>query len=72
VYRRLEIRDNRLVKTLLNPETTVKITSKDKEFLEQIIECLQTAFDCELTSPKMYNDEKDIFFQYIAISKREA
>ncbi len=52
-------------------ETTIKIISKNKEFPDQLLDYLKLAFDCEPTSPKMYNDEKDVFFQYIQVSKRE-
>lgn len=57
----------------LNFKTNVvKITSRDKAFLDQFFEYLKLAFDCEVTSPKMYNDEKDIFFQYASVEKRRA
>ncbi|MGA2680628.1 MAG: hypothetical protein ABSF44_02385 [Candidatus Bathyarchaeia archaeon] len=55
-----------------NFETTVKVTSKNKAIIDQVFNCLKTVFNCEATSPKMYNDEKDIFFQYITIQTKEA
>ena len=55
-----------------NSETTVKSTSADKLVLDQIVECLKLRFDCEVTSPKMYNDKKDVFFQYVTVAKRRA
>ena len=54
----------------LNSETTVKSTSADKLILDQILECLKLVFDCKVTSPKMYNDEKDVFFQYVTVTKK--
>ncbi len=53
-------------------ETTVKVTSKNKAVIDQVFNCLKLVFDVEPTSPKMYNDEKDVFFQYIAVQKKEA
>jgi hypothetical protein len=52
-------------------ETTVKVTSKNKAIIDQVLSCLKSVFECEATSPKMYNDEKDVFFQYIAIQTKE-
>jgi hypothetical protein len=53
-----------------NFETVLKITSKDKDFLDQLVEYLRLAFDCETTSPKMYSDKTDRFFQYVAVTRR--
>lgn len=67
----MQIENNREVSANSPPrETTVKVISRNKDFLDQIIDYLKIAFDCELTSHRMYNDEKDVFFQYLSISKR--
>lgn len=64
----MEDHDTRV--TVSFSDTTVKVISRDKEFVDQLIQCLSLAFDCKTTSPKMYNAEKDIFFQFIAVSRR--
>ena len=52
-----------------NFEHVFKITTKDKDFLEQIVEYLRLAYDCEVTSPMMYSEKTDRFFQYVAVDK---
>jgi len=49
---------------------TIKVTSSDKVFLDDIVNCLKSAFQCEITSPKMYNAEKDVFFLYVSAKRR--
>jgi hypothetical protein len=51
-------------------EATIKLSSPDKKFLDQLIEYLKLTFNCKTTSPKMYSAEKDVFFQYITVSGR--
>jgi hypothetical protein len=53
-----------------NSETIVKVTSKNKEVIDAIIDHLKIVFTCEVTSPKMYNDEKDVFFQFVEVQRR--
>jgi hypothetical protein len=51
-------------------ENTVKVTSKHKEVIDEIIDYLRTGFECTITSPKMYNEEKDQFFQFVDVQRR--
>ena len=55
-----------------NFETVVKIASTDKLLLDQIAEHITLAFECEPTSPKMYDSKKDQFFQYFSVIRRRA
>ncbi len=50
----------------------VKITCQDKALLNKIIAFLEVGFTCRPTSPKMYDEKLDKFFQYVAISPKEA
>ena len=60
------------IKEGTNFETVVKIISTDKFLIDQIAEHITLAFECEPTSPKMYDGKKDQFFQYFSVTKREA
>ena len=53
-------------------DIVVKITTRDKDFPEKFLEFLKTRFDCEVKSPKMYSEDQDKFFQYIAIREKVA
>lgn len=53
-------------------QTTCKISSQDNNFIDKIVECLSLAFQCEKTSPVMYNHELKQFYVYISLTKKEA
>ena len=50
----------------------VKITSRNKVLLDEIVAFLQIGFECAVTSPKMYSQNNDQFFQYAKVAKKEA
>jgi len=54
----------------VNSETSLKVISPDKEFLDEIINYLKQGFDCKTTSPKMWSEEKSAFFQYLSVARR--
>jgi hypothetical protein len=54
------------------PGMTLKATTDRKEDLDDLVEFLKIGFNCELQSKKLYSEDQDKFFQYIAISKKEA
>ncbi len=56
----------------VNSGTQLKVTTDRKEELDDFVEFLKTAFDCELKSKKLYSEDQDKFFQYIAITKKGA
>jgi tRNA splicing ligase len=47
--------------------TNIKITTDDKEFLDEIPAFLRTGFECYPRSPKMHSEDQGKFFQYISI-----
>ena len=49
---------------------TVKVLSSDRLLVDEIVSCLQTAFNCTVTSKKMYSTEKDAFFLYAEVERR--
>ena len=51
-------------------EAQVKLTGRQKQLLDEIRECLEAVFDCRLTSPKMYSEDKDVFYQYLLVKRR--
>jgi hypothetical protein len=55
-----------------NFEIFLKVSSTDKLQPDRFIEYVKMAFDCETTSPLMYSQEKDQFFMYVTVTKREA
>jgi hypothetical protein len=51
-------------------EAVIKVTAKGNLFLDQIIACLKLVYDVETTSPKIWSDDKQAFFQYATLAKR--
>jgi hypothetical protein len=51
-------------------DDVLKATSKDKTFFDSLVEHLALAYLVQRTSPIMYDEKKDVYFQFFAISRR--
>jgi predicted ATP-dependent protease len=52
-------------------KAVVKVTTDQKEMLDDFLAFLKIGFDCELKSKKLYSEDQDKFYQYIAIQTKE-
>lgn len=48
---------------------SLKAISPDKEFIDELVEVLNLHYECKTTSPKMWSEEKNSFYQYMTLSK---
>lgn len=53
-------------------QTICKLSGPDNRFIDEIIECLSLVFQCEPTSPVMYNHQLKQFYVFISLAKKEA
>lgn len=53
-------------------DNSIKAVCKDKDFLGQLKEYLNCVYECQATSPIMYDADKDRFFQYFSVKRKEA
>jgi hypothetical protein len=49
------------------PVNSIKVTSPEKDFIDEMFAFLSQKYQCKTTSPKMWSDEKNAFYQYFAI-----
>ena len=49
------------------PIRSIKVTAPDIKFIDEIFAFLNQKYSCKTTSPKMWSDEKNAFYQYFEI-----
>jgi hypothetical protein len=51
--------------------TVVKVTSEEKNFVDEIALFLSGGFDVVATSSKMFSQETDCFFQFFKVERKK-
>jgi hypothetical protein len=53
-------------------EMVLKVSAKNQNFFDELIEYLKIAFQVKPKSERMYNCETGIYFQYLFVAPKEA
>ena len=53
-----------------NQTTTCKVFGPDNTLIDDILSCLELAFEVKATSPVMYNHSERQFFVFVAVQRR--